>query len=57
MLFFLEMSRDLAEAFSNAVVVEHAGGHYVPASSPQKHEYQKFFKLQLLQRDHGNELD
>lgn len=45
------MSRELRDAFdSSPVTVCHDGGHYVPASAAQKHEYQKFVKLMHLQK-------
>ncbi|XP_076259545.1 esterase AGAP003155 [Rhynchophorus ferrugineus] len=45
-----EMSEALALCFKDPLIVRHGGGHYVAASSAQKHEYQKFFKLQVLQK-------
>lgn len=47
------MSIALSECFENAVVVRHEGGHYLPATAAQKHNYQKFFKIQLLQKEHS----
>lgn len=45
------MSNALSESFENPIVVKHPGGHYLPANATQKHEYQKFFKVQLLQKE------
>ncbi|XP_050293440.1 esterase AGAP003155 [Anthonomus grandis grandis] len=47
-----EMSEALSLCFEDPVVVRHPGGHYLPASAPQKHEYQKFFKVQILQKQY-----
>lgn len=44
------MSEALSNCFEEPVIVRHGGGHYLPASAPQKHEYQKFFKLRLLHK-------
>lgn len=45
------MSRELRDAFdSSPATVCHEGGHYVPASAAQKHEYQKFIKSMYLQK-------
>lgn len=44
------MSEALALCFKEPLIIRHGGGHYVVASSTQKHEYQKFFKLQVLQK-------
>jgi len=43
-----EMSEALSNCFENPLVVRHEGGHYLPASAPQKHDYQKFFKHQWI---------
>lgn len=45
-----EMSEALSNCFENPVIVRHQGGHYLPASAPQKSDYQKFFKTQVLQK-------
>nr|CAH7744883.1 unnamed protein product [Callosobruchus chinensis] len=45
-----EMSEALSNSFEDPVIVRHPGGHFLPASAAQKHQYQKFFKLQLLQK-------
>lgn len=45
------MSRELQSIFVNAVAVQHPGGHYLPASSPQKAVYQQFFKDMLLKKE------
>ncbi|XP_063002573.1 esterase OVCA2 [Elgaria multicarinata webbii] len=37
-----EMSRDLASHFTEPVVLTHPGGHFVPASAPQKKAYLEF---------------
>ncbi|KAL1491617.1 hypothetical protein ABEB36_012188 [Hypothenemus hampei] len=47
-----EMSEVLSISFEEPTVVKHPGGHYLPASAPQKHQYQKFFKVQHLQKHH-----
>lgn len=46
------MSEALSNCFEEPVIVKHPGGHYLPAAAPQKHEYQKFIKLMLLQKQH-----
>nr|CAI5845193.1 unnamed protein product [Callosobruchus analis] len=45
-----EMSEALSNSFEDPVIVRHPGGHFLPASAAQKHQYRKFFKLQLLQK-------
>ncbi|XP_066142044.1 esterase AGAP003155 [Euwallacea fornicatus] len=47
-----EMSEALSQCFENPKVVRHPGGHYLAASALQKHDYQSFFKLQLLRKQH-----
>ncbi|ENN72434.1 hypothetical protein YQE_10925, partial [Dendroctonus ponderosae] len=47
-----DMSEALSLCFDEPRVARHSGGHYLPASAPQKHEYQSFFKVQLLQKGH-----
>lgn len=49
-----DMSVHLASLFQEAepTVVIHDGGHYLPANGSQKHDYQKFFKLCLLQKQY-----
>nr|XP_020659196.1 esterase OVCA2 [Pogona vitticeps] len=37
-----EMSRELASHFTEPVVLTHPGGHFVPASAPQKKAYLEF---------------
>lgn len=49
------MSEALSNCFEEPVIIRHPGGHYLPAGAPQKHEYQKFFKLQLLQKQYGEQ--
>ncbi|KAJ3659414.1 hypothetical protein Zmor_011103 [Zophobas morio] len=44
-----EMSEALSDAFVEPEIVKHPGGHYVPASAPQKYAYQSFFKTRYLQ--------
>lgn len=39
-----EMSSDLASCFDNPMVVTHPGGHYLPATATQKHDFQAFIK-------------
>ncbi|KAJ8936751.1 hypothetical protein NQ314_012171 [Rhamnusium bicolor] len=51
----LQQRGSLSNCFEEPVVVKHPGGHYLPASSAQKHEYQKFFKLQQLQKQYGEQ--
>lgn len=46
------MSEALSQCFDEPKIVIHSGGHYLPASTPQKHEYQSFFKVQVLQKEH-----
>ncbi|CAH0552761.1 unnamed protein product [Brassicogethes aeneus] len=50
-----EMSEALSYCFEEPTIVKHPGGHFLPASQPQKHEYQKFFKLQLLRKQYGDQ--
>ncbi|CAG9836404.1 unnamed protein product [Diabrotica balteata] len=45
-----EMSEALSNCFEEPVIVRHPGGHYLPAAAPQKSDYQKFIKLQLLKK-------
>lgn len=45
------MSRELQSIFVDPVVVQHPGGHYVPASSAQKIVYQEFLKSMLLKKE------
>ncbi|CAG9766719.1 unnamed protein product [Ceutorhynchus assimilis] len=52
-----EMSEALSESFEDPMIVIHPGGHYLPASAPQKHEYQKFFKVQMLQKQYREDND
>lgn len=37
-----EMSRELASVFTEPVILTHPGGHFMPASSPQKKAYLEF---------------
>lgn len=54
-MYFSDMSKALRDVFdSDPVTVIHEGGHYVPASAAQKHEYQKFFKSMHLQKQMQN---
>lgn len=50
-----DMSEALSYCFEEPTVVKHPGGHYVPAAQPQKHDYQKFFKLQLLKKEYDSQ--
>ncbi|KAJ8937831.1 hypothetical protein NQ318_016711 [Aromia moschata] len=50
-----EMSEALSNCFDEPIVVRHPGGHYLPAAAVQKPDYQKFFKLQLLQKQYGEQ--
>lgn len=48
------MSESLVTVFDyDPIMVAHDGGHYLPASSIQKHAYQKFFKTCLLQKQYN----
>jgi hypothetical protein len=38
------MSAELSECFENATCLTHPGGHFVPASGPQKSAYLDFVK-------------
>ena len=38
------MSFALLEYFTEPVVLEHPGGHFIPASAPQKATYQNFLE-------------
>lgn len=51
------MSKSLSECFEEPIVITHTGGHYLPATALQKHEYQKFFKLRLLQKERNVDLE
>ncbi|CAH1155183.1 unnamed protein product [Phaedon cochleariae] len=50
-----EMSEALSHCFEDPSVVKHPGGHYLPAVAAQKHDYQKFFKLMLLQKQYKDQ--
>lgn len=52
----VEMSEALSTCFEDPKVVRHPGGHYLPAAAPQKHDYQSFFKLQLLQKQYREQM-
>lgn len=39
-----QMSRDLLPLFQGAHILNHQGGHFVPAASAHKHVYQEFLK-------------
>jgi hypothetical protein len=41
------MSEELLEYFSNPVVLEHPGGHFIPASSAQKNVYLDFLNMMM----------
>ncbi|XP_028140910.1 esterase AGAP003155 [Diabrotica virgifera virgifera] len=49
-----DMSEALSNCFEEPFIVRHPGGHYLPASAPQKSDYQKFIKLQLLKKQCNN---
>lgn len=51
--FVSEMSKELCSVFNDATVVQHPGGHYLPASAPQKSIYQEFFKKMIQRKEHG----
>lgn len=51
LFYILEMSRELQSIFVNPVALQHPGGHYLAASSPQKAVYQEFFKDMLLRTE------
>jgi len=38
------MSSDLVPYFENPTVVEHPGGHFIPATSKQKEPYMNFIR-------------
>jgi hypothetical protein len=40
-----DMSRDLVPFFQDPAVVEHPGGHFIPATSKQKDAYLGFLNL------------
>ncbi|KAJ8984403.1 hypothetical protein NQ317_003986 [Molorchus minor] len=50
-----EMSVALSSCFDEPMIVRHPGGHYLPATAVQKNSYQKFFKLQMLQKQFGEQ--
>lgn len=52
-----EMSEALSNCFEDPVIVRHPGGHYLPAAAPQKHEYQKFFKMQVLRKQYKEQME
>lgn len=56
-MYVLELSEGLSLCFEEPVVVKHPGGHYLPAAATQKHEYQKFFKLQVLQKQYREQIE
>ncbi len=39
-----DMSNDLVPYFDNPTVVEHPGGHFIPATSKQKEPYMNFIR-------------
>lgn len=41
------MSEALAQHFSDPLILTHPGGHFLPASAPQKEVYVNFFQDQL----------
>lgn len=43
-----DMSKKLAETFTNVQILEHSGGHYFPATAKQKQTYINYFQ-DLLQ--------
>ncbi|KAF2896335.1 hypothetical protein ILUMI_09842 [Ignelater luminosus] len=45
-----EMSQALGDVFEDHVTVIHPGKHYLPAASPQKHDYQMFLKQRFLEK-------
>ncbi|KAK7109005.1 esterase OVCA2-like isoform X2 [Littorina saxatilis] len=45
-----EMSEDLLQYFEDPVVVQHPGGHFVPAAGPQKKVYLEFFDKMLKKK-------
>lgn len=46
-LLFSDMSEDLLQYFENPETLQHEGGHFVPASGPQKPVYTAFLQKML----------
>ena len=40
----LDMSEDLLQYYANPVILNHTGGHFIPASSAQKKTYLEFLE-------------
>jgi hypothetical protein len=45
-----EMSEELLQYFVNPTILQHTGGHFIPASSPQKKVYLEFFKAMIARK-------
>ncbi|CAG9861031.1 unnamed protein product [Phyllotreta striolata] len=52
-----ELSEALSNCFIEPMIVRHTGGHYLPATAAQKHDYQQFFKLMLFQKQQAKQLE
>ena len=50
------MSQELAAHFKNVQILEHNGGHYFPATAPQKTVYVSFFQDRLQEHLERTEL-
>jgi hypothetical protein len=44
------MSEDLLQHYKEPVVLQHQGGHFIPASSPQKKVYQEFLDQMIARK-------
>ncbi len=42
-----EMSEELLQHFVDPVTLQHPGGHFIPASGPQKKVYQAFLQKMI----------
>lgn len=47
MYFVSEMSEDLLQYFEDPVILQHPGGHFIPAGGPQKKIYLEFLDKML----------
>lgn len=45
-----EMSEDLLQCYKEPMVLQHAGGHFIPASSAQKKKYVEFLDLMIARK-------
>ena len=45
--FFVDMSEELLQHYENYSTLQHPGGHFLPAASPQKKVYIQFLEQQI----------